>query len=193
MKMNCVLREVENEFLNSFLIAFMFQNVNCRVGWVGVDIGGLLLCPFMSKHMCPAGWEFCWSVTTEMVESSWNAMAHGGTGRWSEGENDEWSGYPVLFTLPRNMMYPALLLLMNTPRLPVVNWTDAPADLNGFACFAERRNLVSARVPSYFKRSLHVRCCIELRLSWKYFIMMNTRRGFPLKQRHPRDDGDVEK
>jgi hypothetical protein len=31
---------------------------------------------------------------------------------------------------------------------------DAPADLNGLVRFAERRNLVSARVPSRFKRSL---------------------------------------
>jgi hypothetical protein len=31
-----------------------------------------------------------------------------------------------------------------------------PVDLNGLARFAERRNLVSARVPSHFKRSLHV-------------------------------------
>ena len=59
-----------------------------------------------------------------------------------------------LFTLPRNMVYPALLPLMRTPRLPVVDWTDVPADLNGLVRFAERRNLVSARVPSHFKRSL---------------------------------------
>ena len=39
---------------------------------------------------------------------------------------------------------------MRTPRLPVVDWTDAPADLNGLVRFAERRNLVSARVPSHF-------------------------------------------
>ena len=58
------------------------------------------------------------------------------------------------FTLPWNMVYPALLPLMRTPRLPVVDWTDTPADLNGLARFAERRNLVSARVPSHFKRSL---------------------------------------
>ena len=36
------------------------------------------------------------------------------------------------------------------PQLPVVDWTDAPADLNGLVPFAERRNLVSARVPSHF-------------------------------------------
>ena len=47
------------------------------------------------------------------------------------------------------MVYPALLTLMRTPRLPV-----APSDLNGLVRFAERRNLISARVPSHFKRSL---------------------------------------
>jgi hypothetical protein len=52
------------------------------------------------------------------------------------------------------MVYPALLPLMRTPRLPVVDRTDATADLNGLVHFAERRNLVSARVPSHFKRSL---------------------------------------
>ena len=50
------------------------------------------------------------------------------------------------------MVYPALLPLVRTPRPPVVDWTDAPADLNGLVRFAERRNLVSARVPSHFKR-----------------------------------------
>jgi len=33
---------------------------------------------------------------------------------------------------------------------------DAPADLNGLIRFAERRNLVSARVPSHFKCSLTI-------------------------------------
>ena len=48
------------------------------------------------------------------------------------------------------MVYPALLPLMRTPRLPVVDWTDAPADWNGLVHLAERRNLVYARVPSHF-------------------------------------------
>ena len=52
------------------------------------------------------------------------------------------------------MVYSPLLPLMRTPRLPAVEWTDAPADLNGLVRFAERRNLVSARVPSHFERSL---------------------------------------
>ena len=56
--------------------------------------------------------------------------------------------------LPRNLVYPALQPLMRTPRLSVVDWTDAPTDLNGLVRFAERQTLVSARVPSHFKRSL---------------------------------------
>ena len=36
-----------------------------------------------------------------------------------------------------------------------VDWTDAPADLNGLVRFGERINLVSARVPSRFKRTIH--------------------------------------
>ena len=50
------------------------------------------------------------------------------------------------------MLYPALLPLMCTPRLPVVDRTDDPSDLNELVRFAERRNLVSARVPLHFKR-----------------------------------------
>ena len=55
------------------------------------------------------------------------------------------------------MVYPALLPLlplMCTPRLPVVDWTDDPADLNGLVRFMERQNLVSAHVPSRFKRAI---------------------------------------
>jgi len=43
---------------------------------------------------------------------------------------------------------------MRTPRLPVVDRTDAPSNLNGLVRFNERRNLVSARVPSHFKGCL---------------------------------------
>jgi len=58
-----------------------------------------------------------------------------------------------LHTTSEHGVYTALLPLlplMGTPRLPVVDCTDAPADLNGLVRFAERRNLVSARVPSHF-------------------------------------------
>jgi len=54
---------------------------------------------------------------------------------------------------------------MRTPRLPVVDWTDAPADLNGLILFVERRNLVSAHVPSHFRRILNVVLYMTVRTS----------------------------
>jgi len=78
--------------------------------------------------------------------------------RWRTGgevkgklANGVGSQFPSLL---RNLVYPALLPLMHTPRLPIVDWTDAPAVLNGLVRFAESQNLASARVPSHFKRSL---------------------------------------
>jgi hypothetical protein len=65
------------------------------------------------------------------------------------------------------MVYPALLPLKRTPRLPVVDWTEAPADLNGLVRFVERWNLVSARVPSHFKRSLPFACHDK---HWLFFL-----------------------
>ena len=60
------------------------------------------------------------------------------------------------------MVYPALLPLMRTPRLPVVHWTDTPADLNGLVRLGERQNLVSARVPSGSARALQLNRVIEV-------------------------------
>jgi hypothetical protein len=94
-----------------------------------------------------------WRGKQTPVEMWWHTVTHG---RGSEGETGEWSGKPVPFTLPQKMVYPALLPLTRTPRLPVVEWTDAPADLNGLVRFAERWNLVSARVSSHFNWSLAV-------------------------------------
>ena len=52
------------------------------------------------------------------------------------------------------MVYPALLPLMRTSLPPLVDRTDDPAYLNELVRCAERRNVVSAHVPSHFKRSL---------------------------------------
>ena len=41
-----------------------------------------------------------------------------------------------------------------TPRLPVVDWTDVTAYLNLLVRFTERWSLVSAHVPSRFRRTL---------------------------------------
>jgi len=62
------------------------------------------------------------------------------------------------------MVYPALLPLMRKTRLPVVDWADAPANLNGLARFAERRNLVYARhhiSTGLYHNEAHVREMFE--------------------------------
>ena len=89
-----------------------------------------------------------------VVESSWNLMAHGDAweGKWRRNWWMEWVASTL--TPPQNVVYQALVPLMSTPRLSVVDWTDAPANLNGLVHFRERPSPVSARVPSHFKRSL---------------------------------------
>ena len=79
-----------------------------------------------------------------------NVVAHGDAWRGSEGETGEWS----TLTRPQNVVYPALLTLMRTPWLPAVDWTDSPVDLNGLVRLGERRNVVSACVPSGSARAL---------------------------------------
>ena len=73
-------------------------------------------------------------------------------GKWRGNWRMEWVAN--ILTPPPNVDYPALLKLMRTPRLPAVDWTDAPTDLNGLVRFGERRNLVSARVPSRSARAI---------------------------------------
>jgi len=94
-----------------------------------------------------------WNVVIRripVVDSSRNVMTHGDEreGKWRG--NWPMEGVDSTLTLRQNMVYPALLPLMCTPLLPVGDWTDTPADLNGLVRFAERRNLVSPRVPSHF-------------------------------------------
>jgi len=91
-------------------------------------------------------------VTT--VESSWNVMAHGDARepKWRGNWRLAW----VASTLHTTSEHGVSSITTNNKTwcahlgLPVVDWTDAPADINGLVRFAERRNLVSARVPSRF-------------------------------------------
>jgi len=53
--------------------------------------------------------------------------------------------------------------------LPVVDWTDTPADLNGLVRFAERWNLVSVRVPSHFKCGLVLYYIVQ-KLPWELHL-----------------------
>ena len=68
--------------------------------------------------------------------------------------------------------------LMCTTRL-LVDWTDAPADWNGLVRFAERWNLVSARVSSHITRNLIQSHAITQRSRygspfWHHFSELNT-------------------
>jgi hypothetical protein len=105
------------------------------------------------------GFYFSWPSPTVLscmyVESSWNVMAHGDAreGEWRGNWRMEWVA-STLHTTSEHGVSSITTADMRTRRLPAVDWTDAPADLNGFVRFGERRNLVSAGVPSHFKRSL---------------------------------------
>ena len=98
-------------------------------------------------------------VTFQIQNSSYvelvrNLVAHGDAreGKWRGNWRMEWVASTL--TPPPKVVYPALLKLMRTPRLPAVDWTDAPTDLNGLVRLGERRNLVSARVPSRSARAI---------------------------------------
>ena len=125
-----------------------------------------MACVFHLCHVvilvCKGGSYFYYKViyqswTSKVVELVRNLVAQGDSqeGKWRGNWQMEW----VASTLmpPPNMVYPALLKLMRTPRLPAVDWTDTPTDLNGLVRFGERRNLVSARVPSCSVYSIHNR------------------------------------
>ena len=97
----------------------------------------------------------CESKTLQLsVELVRNLVAHGNEreGKWRGNWRMEWVASTL--TPPPNVVYPALLKLMHTPQLPAVDWTDTLTDLNGLVRFRERRNLVSARVPSRSARAI---------------------------------------
>ena len=84
-----------------------------------------------AADLCGTGWR------RDTVELNRNETAHGDArvGKWRGKMRMEW-------------VASSLASFIRTLRLPVVDWTDPPADLNGLVRFAERPILVSARVPS---------------------------------------------
>jgi len=82
----------------------------------------------------------------------------GGTRKRSGGEvkGKKASGRGSQQSCPvSDTVYPALLPLMCILRLLAADWTDTTADKNGIVYFAERKNLVSARVPPHSVFTLH--------------------------------------
>jgi hypothetical protein len=99
----------------------------------------------------------CCCQVTGRVRLWWHTAM---LGKGNEGATGEWTGYPARFALPRSIASPAqykCYQLTRTPRLPIIDWTVAPAESHGLVRSTERRNLVSARVPSHLKFTLFLR------------------------------------
>jgi len=94
-----------------------------------------------------------------LVDSSWNVMAHGDAreGKWRGNWRMEWVASILHTTSERGVSSIITADVHTSAASNRLNWRP-PADLNGLVHFAERRNLVSARVPSHFKRSLQLHC-----------------------------------
>jgi hypothetical protein len=88
------------------------------------------------------------------VESSCNVMAHGDA--WEGKLRGNWKMEWVASTLHTTSEHGVPSITTADAHTSAassrLNWR--PADLNGLVRFAERQNLVSARLPSHFKCSL---------------------------------------
>ena len=89
--------------------------------------------------------------TSEVVEWKRNLVAHGDAreDKWRGKRRMEWVASSLQFDSEQSIQcYYNRSPPTRTPRRPVLDWTDTPADINGLVLFAGRPNLVSARVPS---------------------------------------------
>jgi len=86
-----------------------------------------------------------------VVDSSWNVMAHvdARVGKWRGNWRMEWVSSTLHTTSEHGVSSITTADAHTSVASSRLNWRP-PADLNGLVRFAERRNLVSARVPSYF-------------------------------------------
>jgi hypothetical protein len=126
---------------------------------------------------------------SEVVESSWNVMAHGDVreGKWRGNWRMEW----VASTLHTNSELGVSNITTadahTSPASSRLNWR--PADLNGLVRFAERRNLVSVCLPSYLKRSLQLHAFLTSALDelcGQRFVSGRKKRGTHLTGNHVR-------
>jgi hypothetical protein len=142
----------------------------CSVEYLGKIILYLLLkiFPFLLKwFMCRTKESLpknpIWCLSSECsheVKSSWNVMAHSDVreGKWRGNWRMEWVA-SILHTISEHGVSSITTADAHTSAASSrLNWR--PADLNRLVRFAERQNLVSARVPSHFKRFLTAVSCI---------------------------------
>jgi len=103
------------------------------------------------------------SNKASVLGSSWNVKAHGDAreGKWRGNWRMEWVAC-TLHTTSEHSVSSITTADAHTSASSIRLYWRPPADLNGLVPFAERRHLVSARVPSHFKRSLpHVAIAVS--------------------------------
>jgi len=101
-----------------------------------------------------------------VLQSSWNVMAHSDEreGKWRGNWRMVWVASILRTTSEHGVSSITTADAHTWAASSRLNWRH-PADLNGLVRFAERRNLVSARVPSRFKRSLLTQLIVFPRIS----------------------------
>jgi len=118
-----------------------------------------------------------------LVGSDWDVMAYGDTreGKWMGNWRMEWVASTLHTTSEHGVSSVNTADAHISAASSRLNW-GSPADLNGLIHFAERRNLVSARVPSHFKRSLP-----HCSLQWVKTVISagGGGGGFPKKRQSP--------
>jgi hypothetical protein len=111
-------------------------------------------CPDNTRHLKPYLLRIVEVNLSVVVESSWNVMAHGDAleGKWRGNWRMEWVASTLHNTSEHVVSSITTADAHTSAANSRLNWR--PADLNGPVRFAERRNLVSARVSSRFKSSV---------------------------------------
>ena len=86
-----------------------------------------------------------------VVDSSWNVMAHSeAREKWRVNLRMEWLASTLHTTSEHGVSSITTADAHTSAASSRLNWRPPPADLNGLVRYGERRNVVSARVPSHF-------------------------------------------
>jgi len=120
---------------------------------------------YTRKHMLP--WKDDTVFPAYVVESSLNVMAHGDAreGKWRGNRRMERVASTLHTTSEYGVSSITAVDTHTSAASSRLNWR-LPADLNGTVRFAERRNLVSARVPSLFNWPLPSRSRSRSMFHW---------------------------
>jgi len=99
---------------------------------------------------------YCLNWTLNHVESRCNVMAHGDAreGKWRGNWRMQWVASILHATSEHGVSSITTADAHSSAESSRLNWRPT-ADLNGHLRLAERRNLVSARVPSHFNWAVY--------------------------------------